>query len=78
LDATDGNLRLEHLRFGADQPVFLFDLRPEADGMFSSTQPHVCQDDCYSARMVISDDEIQLTWTVAGPEKNETIDYRYR
>ncbi len=44
-------IRLEHLRFGPDQPVYLFDLVPTADGVLESSEPHVCQKDLYAARM---------------------------
>jgi hypothetical protein len=32
----------------------------------------------YSATLTTTSDEIQLLWTVTGPEKNERIEYWYR
>ena len=34
-------LRLEHLRFGADNPVYLFDLAIVEDSRMTSVDPHV-------------------------------------
>ena len=34
-------LRLEHLRFGADNPVYLFDLAIVDDSRLESVEPHV-------------------------------------
>ena len=34
-------LRLEHLRFGADNPVYLFDLGIVSDARMESVDPHV-------------------------------------
>jgi hypothetical protein len=33
-------IRLEHLRFGPDRPVFLFEIGPVADGRWQSVRPH--------------------------------------
>lgn len=34
-------LKLEHLRFGADHPVFLFGLAPGEDGFWRDVAPHL-------------------------------------
>ncbi len=34
-------IKLEHLRFGADAPVFLFDVAPGANGAWASVQAHL-------------------------------------
>jgi hypothetical protein len=70
-------IRLEHLRFGADRPVYLFDLAPAADGEWRSVSPHLCSEDCYAAAMRIQEDKIVLRWSVIGPQKNEEIEYVY-
>jgi hypothetical protein len=36
------SIRLEHLRFGLDHPVFLFDIVPTEDHVWSSVSPHLC------------------------------------
>lgn len=33
-------IRLEHLRYGADRPVFLFDVAPVSSGEWASVRPH--------------------------------------
>jgi len=72
------SLRLEHLRFGPEQPVFLFDLAQGADGVWREISPHACGEDCYSGSLSIQEREIVVHWTIKGPRKNESIRYRYR
>jgi hypothetical protein len=76
IDST-GQLRLEHLRFGVEHPVFLFDLAASPDGAWESVSPHLCHEDCYSARMSVQSDHLALRWAVDGPSKQEMIDYTY-
>ena len=70
-------VRLEHLRFGEDHPVYLFDLAPLTANSWCSVSPHLCMEDCYSA-------ELQLQWwgllkrcVITGPRKQERIQYEY-
>src|SRR3954453_19731605 len=71
-------VRLEHLRFGADHPVYLFDLAPTADSAWSSATPHLCREDCYSAELRRHEWGMFLHWTIVGPKKQESIEYDYR
>ncbi len=71
-------IRLEHLRFGQDHPVYLFDLVAVDEGALESSEPHVCQKDLYVARMEFNERTVHLRWTVNGPKKAETISYTYR
>ena len=73
-----GLLRLEHLRFGADNPVFLFDLAQTGEEEWRSVSPHLCRDDCYAAVLLVHEDGIGLRWSIDGPRKKETIEYEYR
>ncbi len=76
---TDGRfIRLEHLRFGPDHPVYLFDLAPVDDEALESSEPHVCREDLYAARMEYDEQDIRLKWTINGPKKAENISYTYR
>src|SRR5262249_11830459 len=59
----DPHLRLEHLRFGADQPVWLFDLERVGEGEWRDVAPHQCREDCYSAELRVDDGEIHVRWT---------------
>lgn len=71
-------VRLEHLRFGPDDPVPLFELAPESDSGWVSVSPHVCREDCYSARLRLLPEGIALRWAIVGPRKCEDIEYAYR
>lgn len=70
-------IRLEHLRYGPDNPVYLFDLTPQNEEIWQSITPHVCRDDLYSAIMILTEDQIELRWTIKGPNKDEDIQYWY-
>jgi hypothetical protein len=35
------SLKLEHLRFGVEHPVYLFELSPDAGGGWASVKPHL-------------------------------------
>ncbi len=73
----EGNaIHLEHLRFGADAPVFLFALEAVGPGRLASSCPHVCAEDRYRAVMELGE-SLRLCWTVKGPAMAETIDYQY-
>lgn len=71
-------VRLEHLRFGQDHPVYLFDLIPSATGSWRSASPHLCREDCYSAELQPRGRGLSLHWLIAGPQKQESIAYEYR
>jgi Family of unknown function (DUF6314) len=76
---SDGRfIRLEHLRFGPEHPVYLFDLVSVDNGILESSEPHVCREDLYAARMECDEQAVRLTWTINGPKKAENISYIYR
>ena len=70
-------LRLEHLRFGPDHPVLLFDLAPSQDGEWRDVSPHVCREDSYSASMTVEARQLVVSWSIRGPRKHESIRYVY-
>jgi Family of unknown function (DUF6314) len=70
-------LRLEHLRFGENRPVFLFDLAPTGPADWRSVSPHVCSEDCYAATLRVGDGCLVLAWAIDGPHKREDIEYVY-
>ena len=76
--AGDQVVRLEHLRFGPDRPVHLFDLVSESEQVWSSINSHLCGEDAYSAWLRRNEGGILLRWSVGGPRKQEHIDYTYR
>ncbi len=73
-----GHLRLEHLRFGSEHPVMLFDLQPIDSNTWKSITPHLCREDCYTAIMHAEAEELHLRWRIQGPGKDECIGYTYR
>ena len=74
----ENRVRLEHLRFGPTQPVFLFDLAPDESGVWRDIAPHLCRDDNYSAVLQVQNKKISLNWSVQGPTRDENIDYIYQ
>ena len=70
-------MRLEHLRFGPDRPVLLFDLIP-AGGAWREASPHVCGEDHYAATLSIVGVQLIMEWTITGPRKREAICYTYQ
>jgi hypothetical protein len=70
-------IRLEHLRYGPEQPVYLFDLAAGSDGEWHSVRPHLCRADVYAARLWYDERFIFMAWTITGPKKQETIEYAY-
>lgn len=72
-----GALRLEHLRFGVEHPVYLFDLQQTESGQWRSVEGHMCREDCYQAAMTLGPHDLRLRWTIKGPGKDETIGYVY-
>ena len=73
----DTHLRLEHLRFGCENPVFLFDMAPDESGVWRDVKPHPCRDDCYSATLELGENRLLVNWSVQGPTKDESIGYVY-
>jgi hypothetical protein len=66
-------LCLEHLRQGADHPVFLLDLVPSSDARLRERAPHICGADRYHAALCLEGDLLYLTWTIKGPSKDEEV-----
>ena len=73
----DDQIALSHLRFGADQPVFLVDLVAAKDHLYAA-KPHPCGEDRYDAKLSVQDGALLLEWTVTGPAKSEYLRYTYR
>ena len=78
LHREKSTIRLEHLRFGADNPVFLFELQPTTPSFWNTVSSHLCGKDTYDAVLHITPDTLIMHWTIQGPAKNESIVYRYQ
>jgi hypothetical protein len=72
-----GSIMLEHLRFGVQNPVFLFSLAPIDAHTLESVDSHVCNGDSYFGQLRFDKHYLQFNWRVIGPKKNEEIDYLY-
>jgi len=70
-------LRLEHLRFGPAEPVFLFELTPQTPGQLVSREPHRCGEDLYAGALRWAPDRVELEWRLSGSRKQGTIRYLY-
>jgi len=70
---------LAHERRGAEAAVRLFDLAPgDTPDIWLSCHDHLCGDDRYRARLVVTPRGFDLRWTIEGPRKDEHLHYRYR
>lgn len=77
LDLNRSIITLEHLRFGATQPVFLFHLAPTSPGMLESIDAHLCAEDTYLGNIVWEAKRIDFHWRIIGPLKNNQLTYQY-
>ncbi|MBS0649195.1 MAG: winged helix-turn-helix transcriptional regulator [Verrucomicrobia bacterium] len=77
LDRPAGMISLEHLRRGANHPVFLFHLRPSSFHTLSSVDSHLCAGDTYLGQILCAPNCLRLKWRVIGPKKNEELHYYY-
>ena len=73
----DHTIRLEHLRFGPDAPVFLFDLVQNNVQNWETAEPHHCNADTYHAQVFVHSIGLEVQWTIQGPKKQEQIRYMY-
>lgn len=77
LDRDKQTISLEHLRYGPENPVFLFHLTPSGPHSLSSVDSHLCGKDTYSGQIHFDDHTLRLSWKVVGPKKNEELHYFY-
>ncbi|MBI3211254.1 MAG: hypothetical protein HYZ47_01015 [Simkania negevensis] len=70
-------LSLEHLRFGKNHPVFLFDLVPQTEKGCISRSPHLCGEDLYHGGLETQEKGLLLMFDLKGPEIEERIYFTY-
>jgi len=70
-------IRLEHLRFGPERPVYLFDLALSENGEWREVSPHQCNEDCYTAKLALDSGRLLVNWKIQGPQMQESIAYTY-
>ncbi|MDX2321255.1 MAG: DUF6314 family protein [Moritella sp.] len=71
------HIRLTHLRFGWDKPVYLFDIIENEQGALVTRQSHQCAADNYDASFLLTPDSLEMQWRIQGPQKREVLDYIY-
>jgi len=77
LNRYENLITLEHLRFGENNPVFLFHLAPTKQNILESITPHLCKRDTYFGWLEITELFLHLHIRTIGPNKNEKIEYAY-
>lgn len=78
LDPVADRVQLEHLRFGEQHPVFLFNLVAVSDDLLHAAEPHQCAADVYTGQLLMKPDGFSLDWYIRGPKKDAHIRYLYR
>ena len=68
-----GNIKLDHLRFGKNNPVFLVELFKATENTWKSRGPHDCNSDLYFAELVLQNENPVLSWEVKGPSENYSL-----
>lgn len=77
IDRSKQIITLEHLRYGKENPVFLFHLAPTSDSQLTSIGSHLCSGDSYFGNLSLTARGLILHWRVIGPRKNDEIIYYY-
>lgn len=77
LDRPNGMISLEHLRYGPNNPIFLFHLAPTNPRTLTSVDSHLCEGDTYFGQILCDTHSLRLNWRVIGPKKNDELDYYY-
>lgn len=70
-------IRLSHLRYGDDKPVYLFDLVSTGTSRIACSAPHICAQDRYCAHIEIVCRGFVMRWDIRGPNKDQSLIYRY-
>ena len=66
-----------HERFGAQNPVWLFDLVAISHNTLINKAVHQCVQDQYTVLITLNEKDIEMQWNIIGPRKNEKINYHY-
>jgi len=66
-------IALEHLRYGKNRPVLLFELEQVGPFTYRSLLPHMCKEDTYTGSVLFDQHYIHLDWQVVGPKKNTSL-----
>jgi hypothetical protein len=77
LDINTSLITLEHLRYGIEDPVFLFHLTPTQPRTLESVDAHLCGEDTYLGSIIWDHAKIDFHWRIIGTYKNDHLIYRY-
>lgn len=77
LDLPSLLITLEHLRYGENNPVFLFHLTFAGKHSLASASEHLCDQDSYLGHLTFASKGILFQWRVIGPQKNHFFSYHY-
>ena len=70
-------LQIEHVRRGAEHPVYLLALEPVSADRLQSRSPHICGADLYKASVRLGGGLV-VEWQVEGPKKQDRIVNKYQ
>ncbi len=62
-----GELQLDHLRRGPENPTFLATLHRVGPDRWEASEPHLCGPDCYLPTLLLRESGVQLRWEVRSP-----------
>ncbi len=77
LQTAENLISLEHLRYGQNQPVFLFHLALSGTNTLESVSAHLCGEDTYSGHIHWNQKAIHFHMRVIGHDKNDELFYQY-
>ncbi len=70
-------ISIEHLRYGEDQPVFLFDLTSDKSGHLESINTFSQLNELHFASIHWTKKQIHFQWRIIGNKKNDLLHYYY-
>lgn len=76
-NAVDG-FKIDHIRHGADNPVFLAALVPVNPFLYKNLESYHCEADSYDVEVRFMEEEVVMQWSIRGPRKNQNLCIRYR
>ena len=77
LQLEKNRISLEHLRYGENNPVLLFQLKPSGENTLNPCESFLCDPDTYMGSMNFSKSSFSLHIRVLGPKKNQELLYEY-
>lgn len=73
----ENSIKILHLRYHKNTPSFLVQLVELEKNLLSTSEPYLCKNDCYVAKMTIFEGSLFLGWKILGPKKDQEICIEY-